>query len=173
MSAESLQDPEPTGALARPVRWFRSRSRAVQDRLVGLLLAAPTGSVLGTAAWLDADPAGVGTHRQLGLGGCTILTSFGVPCPMCGMTTTFTHLAHLDVVAGALNQPFGVVLFIGTVAAFSVGVADLVRPRARWRRVLATVDRHEGWIAAAILIGMFGGWAYKWAAMEGQLPFLP
>lgn len=159
--------------LMGPVRWFRGLASAAQDRLVGLALAVPSGGVLGTALSLDASPTGVGTHRQLGLGGCTILTTFGVPCPMCGMTTTFTHLAHLDVVAGVLNQPFGLVLFAGTVAAFSVGLSDLLAPRARWRRALAVVDRHEGWIAAALLIGMFGGWGYKWAAMAGHLSFVP
>jgi hypothetical protein len=89
------------------------------------------------------------------------------------MTTTFTHLAHLQVVDGVLNQPFGLVLFTSTVVAFALGVSDLVLPRARWRRVLAVVDRHEGWIAAGLLVGMFGGWAWKWAAMEGMLTFLP
>lgn len=173
MSAEPLPDEPAEGLLSQPISWFRGLSGAAQDRLVGLALALPSGGVLGTALWLDADPAGVGTHRQLGLGGCTILTNFGVPCPMCGMTTTFTHLAHLQVVDGVLNQPFGLVLFTSTVVAFALGVSDLVLPRARWRRVLAVVDRHEGWIAAGLLVGMFGGWAWKWAAMEGMLTFLP
>lgn len=172
----TMDDPaadDPSGVFARPVRWFQALGAAVQDRLVGLALALPSGAVLGTALWLSPDPAGVGTHRQLGLGGCTILTNFGVPCPMCGMTTTFTHLAHLEVVPGVLNQPFGLVLFSATVAAFAIGLSDLVLPRQRWRRVLAVVDRHEGKIAAGLLLGMFGGWAWKWAAMEGMLSFLP
>lgn len=173
MSAEPSPEDEPSGPIHRVVHWFRGLASSTQDRIVGLVLAVPSGGVLGTALWLDADPAGVGTHRQLGLGGCTILTSFGVPCPMCGMTTTFTHLAHLDLVAGVVNQPFGLLLFGGTAAAFCLGLAELLAPRTRWRRAAAVVDRHEGWIAAVLLIGMFGGWAYKWAAMDGYLSFVP
>lgn len=159
--------------VARSVRWFVEAPGPMQDRVMGTVLVVPTGAIIGTALWLEPDPAGVGTHTQLGLGGCTVLTTFGVPCPMCGMTTTFTHLAHLDVMNGVLNQPFGLVLFSLTVLGLGTGMADLLRPAARWRKVLAVVDRHEGRIASAILIGMIGGWAWKWAAMAGRVPDIP
>jgi hypothetical protein len=159
--------------IGAPVRWFRRLASQTQDRLIGVALAGPSLTVLGLAAWLTPDPNGVGTHQQLGLGGCTILTMFGVPCPMCGMTTTFTHLAHFHALEGALNQPFGVVLFLSTVAAAALGLADIVRPGGRWRRALAIVERHETAIAIGLLFGMIGGWGWKWAAMSGALPFLP
>ena len=153
-------------------RRFTDAAPDSQDRLIGAVLAVPSGVVLGIALSLSPDPAGVGTHQQLGLGGCTILTAFGVPCPMCGMTTTFTHFAHLEILDGFLNQPFGAVLFGLTVLFFATGTADLVQPAARWRRLLGVLDRHEGAIAAVLLLGMIGGWAWKWAAMAGRLSFL-
>lgn len=147
--------------LLAPVRWFEGLAAATQDRLIGLGMALPTGVLLVVARSLDPDPAGMGTHKQLGLGGCAMLTGTGVPCPMCGMTTTFAHLADLHLVEGTLNQPFGLVLFLGTVFSFALGTSDLLMPRGRWRKVLAVVDRHEALVAGGLLVGLVAGWAYK------------
>ena len=46
------------------------------------------------SAWLDPDPSGSGTHRQLGLPPCTFRLLLSIPCPSCGMTTSFANLAH-------------------------------------------------------------------------------
>lgn len=153
-----------------PGNWFSSLSGAVQDRLVGLTLLAPTGTVLGIAMYLTPDPAGMGTHRQLGLGGCALLTMTGLPCPMCGMTTTFTHLAHLHVIEGIVNQPFGLFLFLATVLGAVVGLLDLISPSARWRRVLGWIDRRETALAIFLLGGMGLGWVYKVIMVKG-FPF--
>lgn len=161
-----------TEAILRPVRWFEALRPAIQDRIMGLILAVPTGSVLLTAVLLTPDPSGMGTHRQLGLSGCAVLTLTGLPCPMCGMTTTFTHLAHLEVIQGTLNQPFGLALFAATVVAFAVGMADLIKPMRAWRRALAVVERHELAIAVGLLGGMFAGWAYKIAMVKNYLPWI-
>jgi hypothetical protein len=37
------------------------------------------------------------THRQLGLPQCTFRFVTGMPCPSCGMTTSFAHLVRGDV----------------------------------------------------------------------------
>ncbi|MCB9777489.1 MAG: DUF2752 domain-containing protein [Alphaproteobacteria bacterium] len=156
-----------------PLRWFEGLSPTLQDRLVGLGLALPSGVVLAIARSLTPDPAGMGTHRQLGLGGCAFLTATGVPCPMCGMTTTFTHMAHLSPLTALGTQPFGVVLFLCTVGAFALGGADLLLPAGRWRRVVSWVDRREGWIAGLLLLGLILGWAYKIALQPEILSRLP
>ena len=49
--------------------------------LIGLLIVAGT---------LSPDPSGIGTHEQLGLPPCGIKFAFGVPCPSCGMTTSWS-----------------------------------------------------------------------------------
>lgn len=158
-------------ALQAPGRWLRTLPEAVQDRLVGLILFVPSATVLSIALWLTPDPAGLGTHRQLGLGGCTILTMTGVPCPMCGMTTTFTHLAHLQIIEGFINQPFGLVLFSLTVLAAVVGLLDLIKPGRRWHRVLAWADRREAIVAYGLLAGMGLGWLYKVILVMGFPPW--
>lgn len=157
--------------LQAPRSWFARLSSAAQDRLIGLALFLPSGTVLGTALYLTPDPAGMGTHRQLGLGSCAILTMTGLPCPMCGMTTTFTHLAHLHLIEGTLNQPFGLFLFLGTVIAAAVGVLDLLRPGARWRRVLRWIERRETALAVFLLSGMGLGWLYKIILVKGFPPW--
>ena len=156
--------------LAAPGRWFSRLSSATQDRLVGLSLFLPSGTVLGIAVSLTPDPAGMGTHRQLGLGGCAILTATGLPCPMCGMTTTFTHLAHFHLLDGMLNQPFGLFLFLGTVLAAGVGLLDLLMPASRWRMVLGWIERRETALAVFLLAGMGLGWIYKVVMVKG-FPF--
>lgn len=145
----------------------------VMDRLIGAVLFLPSATVLGIALALNPDPAGFGTHRQLGLGGCALLTLTGVPCPMCGMTTTFSHLAHGHLVAGFLNQPFGLVLFTGTVAAALIGASDLFAARGAWRVALRWLERREAWVAGTLLIGLASGWLYKVALMRGILPWSP
>jgi hypothetical protein len=146
---------------------------ATQDRFVGAVLFAPTAVVLGIATQLTPSPLGVGTHRQLGLGQCSFLSLAGIPCPMCGMTTTFTHLAHLDPVRGALTQPFGVVLFLLTVGGLLLGALELVAPRGRWRAIARWIERRETAVAAFLLIGLVAGWTYKIITMAGIVQISP
>lgn len=131
------------------------------DRLLALLLASPAAGVLGVAVQLHPDPAGMGTHRQLGLGTCTFLRYTGWPCPTCGMTTAFAYAAHGKVLAALRAQPFGFVLFLITAGVVVVSAAELIRPAARWRRVWRALDRWEGPVAGALFAGLVLGWLYK------------
>lgn len=154
--------------LQLPITWFQRSAPSVQDRLVGAVLFVPSATVLFIARSLTPDPAGFGTHRQLGLGGCTILTMTGLPCPMCGMTTTFSHLAHFQVLQALGNQPFGLILFALTLGAAVMGGLDLLLPRQRWRHGLDLLDRHEAKVAYGLLTGMGLGWVYKVLLMNGS-----
>lgn len=131
------------------------------DRVAGLVVALPTWSVLGIARWLTPSPAGYGTHMELGLGGCTMLTLTGWPCPMCGMTTTFSLMADGRVVDALFTQPFGVVLFTLTAIAGLAAAADLFLAGGWLRGALAAVHRHEQGYAIFLLVGMILGWVYK------------
>jgi hypothetical protein len=144
-----------------------------QDRIVGGALFLPTATVLAIATQLTPSPTGYGTHLQLGLGTCSFLRIFGIPCPMCGMTTTFTHLAHLHLWAGTVNQPFGLVLFLLTVGGLVVGTLELVSPRGRWRSIIRWIERRESAVAAFLLVGLLAGWSYKIALMAGIVRIRP
>jgi len=134
---------------------------SLRDRLISLGLGLPSWTVLGIAVWLEPETKGFGTHQQLGLGGCTMLSLTGYPCPMCGMTTTFTHMAHLQPVEALTTQPFGVLLFLGTLATALLALTELVRPRGRWLIVWHWVERYETRIALALLAGLVCGWIFK------------
>ena len=146
---------------------------AALTRMIGLVLFAPTATVLGLSLWLTPDPSGMGTHRQLGLSGCAVLTLTGLPCPMCGMTTTFSHLAHLHLLEGVANQPFGLVLFVGTVAAAVVGGGDLFLGRGLWRVALRWIEARETAVAFGLIVGLIAGWMYKVALVREILPWAP
>lgn len=136
------------------------------SRLFSAAMATGSGTVLGIAAWLKPSPIGHSTHLQLGLGECTFLHMTGYPCPMCGCTTTFALAAHLHPLGAVLNQPFGAMLFAGTVAAFGVSVAEVVQPTDRWSRIAERLGPWESHLASAFLIFMTAGWIYKIAMMR-------
>ena len=65
--------------------------------LVRLLLAAvglTMLTLLTMASQLTPDPSGRGTHQQLGLPPCTFVYLYGLPCPSCGMTTSWSAVMH-------------------------------------------------------------------------------
>jgi hypothetical protein len=144
-------------------------SSPIGIRVAGLFVALPTTIVLGLSAWLTPSPDGVGTHKQLGLSGCTMLTLTGWPCPMCGMTTTFAHLAHLHLWDAARTQPFGLVLFAATLVFALAGWADVVTGRNLVQRVMDRVMRRERFVALFLLGGMLAGWAYKCAVLHPEV----
>jgi hypothetical protein len=141
--------------------WANSFPVKATNRAVGLFLALPTTLVIAIAMWLTPSEKGYGTHTQLGLGGCTMMTLTGWPCPMCGMTTTFTLMAHLRPIDAFFTQPFGVVLFSVTAFGAVVGWVDLLSAVGLNRRVLRWIGRFEQRLAIGLLIGMMGGWIYK------------
>lgn len=134
-------------------------SRAARLRGVGLLVV--TSLVLVIARWLDPDPSGHGTHTQLGLFPCTFYAWTGLPCPLCGATTSFALLADLRLVEGVRNQPFAAALFVVTVGVWWLGLAEAVAPAGRWERLGDAAERHDLQIAVGVLGGLLAGWIYK------------
>jgi hypothetical protein len=113
-------------------------------------------------AWaLEPDPSGVGTHTQLGLRGCSVLSWTGVPCPMCGMTTAFSAMAHLRVRDALVAHPVGSLFACLFAVAGGVSLVELVSPRGRWESLLALALAHEGKVAVAVLGCLVVGWLYK------------
>jgi hypothetical protein len=139
-------------------RWSRWANAAV---------FAGSSVVIGVAAWLDPSPKGYATHLQLGLQPCTFLTFTGYPCPMCGMTTTFALMADGRPVDALRNQPFGVVLFVATVAVCGIALAEVLVPRKRWSRLSVWVTPYELFLAIIFFGGLGLGWLYKIAQLRG------
>jgi hypothetical protein len=104
------------------------------ERAAWVLIALASWPILVVAAWLRPDARGFGTHQQLGLPPCAFSAVTGVPCPGCGLTTSFAHMAHGHIVAAFGAHLMGPPLFaiVCTVAFY----APFAIVRARPLRVL-------------------------------------
>jgi Protein of unknown function (DUF2752) len=104
---------------------------------------------------LEPSPAGHGTHVQLGLPPCGFLALTGLPCPGCGLTTSFVHLLRGELSAAALANPLGIPLCLLTCLALPLsgwGVWSDACVTAVTRRL--RLDACVGLLCAAL----FGAW---------------
>ncbi len=90
-----------------------------------------------------------------------------MPCPVCGMTTSFAHMAHLEPLAAFRAQPFGSLLFLLTLGIALVAVVELLQPRGRLQRLWEQILDRERMIAAGLFGGLALGWIYKVLMMGG------
>lgn len=140
-----------------------------RTRAISAAVAVACGGVLGLAAHLEPDPAGHGTHRALGLPPCGMILTSGIPCPTCGMTTSFALVMHGRPIAAFLAQPAGMVLCLATVACMLTSVWIMVGgrvPAVRWERINPT-----RWMIGFGFL-LMGGWGFKIAQglLTGGLP---
>ena len=127
-------------------------------RLTAGFVTAATGTVLGVAAYLKPAEAGVGTHSQLNLPPCSWVINFNLPCPTCGMTTSFAHAADGNLLQSFLTQPAGFILAILTAAAFLISLYVLFTGSTIVSLYARLWGRSVIWLGAVILIS---AWAYK------------
>lgn len=76
--------------------WFSGiQLSPAANRILHAVIAVLMGGVLVVCAVLQPNPAGRGTHEQLGLPGCLVCKVTGwQQCPSCGLTTAFCHIMH-------------------------------------------------------------------------------
>ena len=96
-------------------------------RFLWALLGLGAASVLGLSCYLTPNPSGHGTHVQLGLPPCGFLWLTGLPCPACGLTTSFAWVAHGDLHASLRAHPLGLPLFLIVALAIPVCVVGAFR----------------------------------------------
>jgi hypothetical protein len=125
-----------------PVAWVRGSLVAL-----GLVLT----TVFGIALWLnpyqtDGSARRMETHRQLGLPPCTFYAVTGMPCPACGMTTSFALLVRGDVgnsmranAVGTLLAAFGLVLIPWCATGALMGRLPIIRSPERALTVVVLV----------------------------------
>lgn len=87
---------------------IRVRLALISCGLVSILL-------LTLAFRLTPNPKGIGTHQQLGFSQCTFIEWFNVPCPSCGMTTSWSHLMNGQIIQSFRANPGGALLAIYTL----------------------------------------------------------
>ena len=64
------------------------------------------------ARLLVPNPEGIGTHRQLGLPPCSFYVFWGIPCPSCGMTTSWSWMLRGQWILAAQTNAAGLWLGI-------------------------------------------------------------
>ncbi|MCG8405232.1 MAG: DUF2752 domain-containing protein [Phycisphaerales bacterium] len=132
-------------------------------------------AVLGVAAVLTPDPRGHGTHEGLGklfgtraMPPCSWPLITGLPCPTCGMTTSFSNVVRGRLVTAFVAQPAGMVLCLATIGMlfYSLYVA-----LTGWK-----IWVHWDRVSVRLMLGLglliMGGWAFKLAygLLNGSLP---
>lgn len=95
---------------------------SMPNRFVALAASLACLAVLVTAVVIRPSPTGMETHRQLGLAECQFLRTSGIPCPSCGMTTSFTWFVRGNVLASLYVQPMGTLLAFAAACTFWAGL---------------------------------------------------
>jgi hypothetical protein len=131
-------------------------------RVALLVLTVPWIVVFIIATQLDpyrgagGEPLRLGTHQQLGLPECNFKSLVGIPCPSCGMTTSFSLLVRADVwnslkanFAGTVLATLGLLFIPWALASAFLGRFVFVR----------SIEILAFWIALGFLVLLFGRWA--------------
>lgn len=105
-----------------PLKWY--------ERLPLVLVGGVLVALLGVSWRLTPDPAGMGTHHQLGLPMCSVRQFFGMRCPSCGMTTSWSHMVRGQALSSVQANSGGALLAI--VAILTGPWMLLCGLRGRW-----------------------------------------
>ncbi len=139
-------------------------SRQDQARYLSLLGFASAALIL--ARLLSPSPRGVGTHEQLGLPPCFFLTLTGLPCPSCGLTTSFAHAARWHLYEALVAQPFGLLAFFLTILLIPL-TCFLIYRRVPWQRLLQA--HAADWVMYTLLVLYLLSWGYKLVVLKSLL----
>lgn len=117
---------------AIPSSFSRGYPLSLRERLfLGLICGALFG-LFGIAACLTPDQQGFGTHQQLGLPPCTLRTLFRIPCPTCGMTTSFAHFVRGDLLSACRVNPAGLVVALSCLMMIPWSLWGIIRGKLLW-----------------------------------------
>ena len=102
-------------------------------------------------------PVPVQAH-QLGLVPCQFLARTGLPCPTCGMTTSFSWFVRGNLLASLWVQPFGLALATILTMTFWLALYMAVSAKPVWRLIASIPARL--WLPAMMALAVLG-WAWK------------
>lgn len=118
--------------------------------------------VTGIALALTPNPAGHGTHKQLGLAACPSTVIFDRPCPGCGLTTSWTALLHGDLPHALSAHLLGPLTYL----AFTALAFLSLYAAATGRRIVAG-ERWQNRALVAFAIVFFGYAAWRFGTHPG------
>jgi hypothetical protein len=97
------------------------------------------------------------THRQLGLPPCTFYDKTGVPCPACGMTTSFALLIRGDVLNSLRANWTGTLLGLGCLVFIPWSVASVWLGRTLF---IKEIEKVITILLLLLLAGMLLRWGW-------------
>jgi hypothetical protein len=97
---------------------IESQRLSIGARMMLLGLSLASLGVLILAHHLTPSPRGIGTHQQMGFQSCEFLQRTHLPCPTCGMTTSFSYFARGNWIASFYIQPMGFLLALACAGVF-------------------------------------------------------
>lgn len=97
-----------------PDFWRSGRPAGWRSRVLLLLWSLFLVAGFSLAASVSPDPRGFGTHQRFwpGMRPCSFMEYFQIPCPSCGMTTSFAHFVRGQWLSSARANPAGLLLAI-------------------------------------------------------------
>lgn len=114
------------------LRWFNG--------LMGLVVLG----IFAIALYLRPSPEGMGTHQQLGLPPCTTVALFGVRCPSCGMTTSWSLFVRGDWLESVQVNTGGYMLALIALAYLPASCYLCIGGRST----------RGGWLSLSLAIGL-------------------
>src|SRR5207247_9298414 len=106
-----------------------------------------------------------GTHQQLGLPTCTFKEVTGVPCPACGMTSSFALLVRGDMVNSLRANAAGTVLALLLLAVIPWSIVSALC--GRW-----LFFRRVEWVLVRVVVAFMSFLLVRWGVVLLELKFL-
>lgn len=128
------------------------------ERVIAACVSLACLAVLVTAVIVRPNPTGMSTHTSLGLSRCSMLERSDLPCPSCGMTTSFAHFVRGNLAASLWVQPMGTFLAVCAGLTFwaALYLAITGKPVHRLMRILPG----SYYVAIPMAIGI-AAWGWK------------
>jgi len=127
-------------------------------RLLNIFTAAALAAALLLSYRLKPDPRGLGTHEQLLLHPCNFYSQTGLPCPSCGMTTAFAHMARAEFRDAFLAQPLGALGFLMCILFLPVFLFAAFNGSNPWLKVKQLPLKPLSWLSGILFLL---AWVFK------------
>ena len=154
-AAAAIYEPPPLDVLPVMRLWVRGMLVGIALALTALfVVAALLNPYRDGPSWGYGEPRRMETHRQMGLPQCTFKHVTGLPCPSCGMTTSFALTVRGDPRAFQANC-VGALLALTCLAAVPWCLASAWRQRTVFFR---SVER----VLIGMVIGLLSLMVLRW-----------
>jgi len=127
-------------------------------RLIALLISLGCLTLMVVASKLTPSPTGMGTHTQLGLDQCQFALRTGLPCPSCGMTTSFAWFSRGNFPAAFYVQPMGALIALAAIVTFWAGLYIAATGRVVYKLLALGPSRY--YVPLIVTLAVVA-WAWK------------